>query len=777
MKKRMFVYFFIFTISVFHLSIPNVVFGQSQSFAEQVFTDYAELLQQENVRFSLLNALDFFKRDDIQETLLPIDMQIYLKSPLLLSGFEEFDEEFINLLSTDDDFQAFFGSELFYNVIISNEEINKLVELIEKTPAKLEIVSGDYQLGDTRKPLELSFVVVVKDRNDNPLSNIVVAFRVTKGTGGRPLPTTARTNSMGRAATTLTLGSESGIYQVEAKVVNFPSLTQTFTAAATDTIVGEVPEPNPKPTTLFIVSGSAQTGDPGTPLSEPFIVAVQDQYGNPLSGVTVKFSVTEETGGRLSHPLTPRTNADGIAATTLTLGPKPGANLVVATVEGITPNQTFMAIAIGSDDPEPAEPTATALSIVEGNAQQGHLGDQLDDQLVVKVYDQNGDPLKGVSVNFSVRNGSLTKTQVKTDQSGLAQTKLTLGQEAGITEVTASVNGIPWDVTFTATAIEPSRATTLAMVSGFSQENEAGEPLSEPFVVEVRDQYGNPLSGVTVVFSVTEGDGSLSHSTTPRTNSEGRAATTLTLGPKPGANWVEVIVADISSPLIFAATATFDEKDLDVNKDGFVNILDLTMVISLIILQDTQNVTDVEIFADVNNDGTVDITDMILVASELHSIAAAPSIHVLLQGGISTADVQKLLTQAKALPEAIQAYPIYQRGIVVLEQLLATLTEVPAVPEQTALLLNYPNPFNPETWIPYELSEATDVEVSIYTVDGRLVRTLTLGHQPAGLYQRKSRAAYWDGRNEFGERVASGLYFYTLTAGNFTATRKMLIRK
>ena len=79
---------------------------------------------------------------------------------------------------------------------------------------------------------------------------------------------------------------------------------------------------------------------------------------------------------------------------------------------------------------------------------------------------------------------------------------------------------------------------------------------------------------------------------------------------------------------------------------------------------------------------------------------------------------------------------------------MATLTEVPVVPKQTALLVNYPNPFNPETWIPYQLSEASDVTVSIYAVDGSLIRTLALGHQPAGLYQRKSRAAYWDGRNE-----------------------------
>ena len=99
------------------------------------------------------------------------------------------------------------------------------------------------------------------------------------------------------------------------------------------------------------------------------------------------------------------------------------------------------------------------------------------------------------------------------------------------------------------------------------------------------------------------------------------------------------------------------------------------------------------------------------------------------------------------------------------------------VPKETTLIANYPNPFNPETWIPYQLSEPADVTLSIYSVDGKLVRTLALGHQNAGIYQSKSRAAYWDGRNGLGERVASGLYFYTFTAGDFTVTRKMLIRK
>ena len=99
------------------------------------------------------------------------------------------------------------------------------------------------------------------------------------------------------------------------------------------------------------------------------------------------------------------------------------------------------------------------------------------------------------------------------------------------------------------------------------------------------------------------------------------------------------------------------------------------------------------------------------------------------------------------------------------------------VPEKTSLLANYPNPFNPETWIPYQLATPADVSISIYTADGKLIRTLNIGHQTVGIYQGKRRAAHWDGKNALGESVASGVYFYTLKAGNFSATRKMLIRK
>ncbi|MCE2401960.1 T9SS type A sorting domain-containing protein [Candidatus Poribacteria bacterium] len=95
----------------------------------------------------------------------------------------------------------------------------------------------------------------------------------------------------------------------------------------------------------------------------------------------------------------------------------------------------------------------------------------------------------------------------------------------------------------------------------------------------------------------------------------------------------------------------------------------------------------------------------------------------------------------------------------------------------TALLPNYPNPFNPETWIPYQLAESANVTIRIYSADGQLIRTLLLGQQAAGLYQHRSRAAFWNGKNDVGEKVASGLYFYQLQADNMSLLRKMVILK
>ena len=201
---------------------------------------------------------------------------------------------------------------------------------------------------------------------------------------------------------------------------------------------------------------------------------------------------------------------------------------------------------------------------------------------------------------------------------------------------------------------------------------------------------------------------------------------------------------------------------VDVNGDGVVNIQDLVLIASSF-GQAGENP------ADVNGDGAVNIQDLVLAAGAIGNAAAAPALHTESIGMLTSAEVKQWLSEAQRF---VLSDLTSQRGILFLEQLLAYM-----VPKETLLLANYPNPFNPETWIPYQLSKPAAVMITIYAANGRVVRQLALGHQPAGVYQSRSRAAYWDGRNAVGEPVASGLYFYTLTAGEFAATRKMLIRK
>ncbi|RKU29057.1 hypothetical protein C6499_09300 [Candidatus Poribacteria bacterium] len=203
----------------------------------------------------------------------------------------------------------------------------------------------------------------------------------------------------------------------------------------------------------------------------------------------------------------------------------------------------------------------------------------------------------------------------------------------------------------------------------------------------------------------------------------------------------------------------------DINDDGVVDIQDLRAV-------SNSFGTDDPIYpkTDVNNDGSIDIIDLLLVAAhfgESNSPEAPPTRFV-----IDTEDfemIEKWITEAHLVDDGSD---VFRQGIATLEHLINT-----TVPTETTLLPNYPNPFNPETWIPYDLAEDAKVHIDIYNLKGEAVRRLSLGFQTAGPYRTSSRAAYWDGRNAVGEPVASGIYFYTFQAGQFRATRQMVILK
>ena len=209
------------------------------------------------------------------------------------------------------------------------------------------------------------------------------------------------------------------------------------------------------------------------------------------------------------------------------------------------------------------------------------------------------------------------------------------------------------------------------------------------------------------------------------------------------------------------AAAIPDINPADVNRDGVVNILDLVVVAQGLGTENPE--------ADVNRDGVVNVFDLVQVAGAIGDDGAAPSASSLDLSNISVADVAKWLAQVRGLNIGDSTF---QRGIRFLEQLLAALT-----PEKTTLLPNYPNPFNPETWIPYHLAQEVEVAITIYDTKGTLVRRLALGNQSAGHYAERGKAAYWDGRNERGEAVASGIYIYQFRAGDYAASRRMVIVK
>ena len=165
---------------------------------------------------------------------------------------------------------------------------------------------------------------------------------------------------------------------------------------------------------------------------------------------------------------------------------------------------------------------------------------------------------------------------------------------------------------------------------------------------------------------------------------------------------------------------------------------------------------------DYDNDNDIDGDDLFLWIQQQNAApAAAQTPHEWLQ----------------QMKELDNPDPAWQLVIQLLEEQLIERRLLEPAPKKTVLLANYPNPFNPETWIPYRLAKAADVTLTIYAINGEVVRALALGHQSIGNYVNRSRAAYWDGRNAFGESVASGVYFYSLIADDFSATRKMLIAK
>ncbi len=564
------------------------------------------------------------------------------------------------------------------------------------------------------------------------------------------------------------------VLQNPTEIDKLVALMANTTPRSRDAVCQLPPQPTPEPrraTTLEKVSEKDLSGEVGETL-EPFVVGVLDQDGKPLQGIVVTFAITPPGNGRLSV-ISQTTDVYGQARTTLTLGSRAGTYSVTARAEGIPETQMFTATATPPPlppDPEPEPDPEPVVSMPPSTPKPS----------LPRMY-----WIEGNTIYHRPTGGQ--KTLFNTPQHGTLMGGLavdTVGQKVYWTEEKKG-DGTGWKDSHNHGRVRSANLNDL--------DGKTVETVREIFAVPLDIAVGTDKSDRRWVYW---------------TNSSKRIQR---IKVDRFGNSIETSFdgdfMEFPSALTPPNHIAFDQKSFRLywTEQGRIRGVAANGT--------GKRDTIVEGLGEL---GGIAVADGTVYWTEQTDTGPGT-----LQGAVKSMNEnsshRKLLAGLESIPQGIavdavggKVYWTTSRGYIqsvplggVIEPVVegnntravglavvsSSMDKMGAVPSAAApsispvvsventLLANYPNPFNPETWIPYQLSESADVSVSIYSVNGHLVRRLELGHQSAGVYRSRSRAAYWDGRNAFGERVASGLYFYTLTAGDFTATRKMLIRK
>jgi adhesin/invasin len=316
----------------------------------------------------------------------------------------------------------------------------------------------------------------------------------------------------------------------------------------------DLPTP-PDPASISILQGNGLTGRVGEQLDQPLVVQVLDVGGDPLENATV---VIELSSGS-AEPDTASTDALGQVTSEITLGSQVGETQGTARV--IQPESNlapagFTLVAVAA--------SASGLAMVSGDGQQGTAGTTLGAPLVVEVTDAFGNPIAGKRITWTVEGGgSVNDPSMLTDADGRSSVLRTLGPASGAQTTTASSEGLagsPVIFTHTATAGNPSN---VRIVSGNEQVALPGTTLPEPLVVEVVDGGGNAVVGAAVTWVVTAGGGSLAPPT-GTTDENGRASTSWTLGPGPGANAAQAVVSGVGEATFTATASAGDPADIRI---------------------------------------------------------------------------------------------------------------------------------------------------------------------------------------------------------------------
>jgi hypothetical protein len=312
---------------------------------------------------------------------------------------------------------------------------------------------------------------------------------------------------------------------------------------------GDVVLPNPVPATaITVLSGDLQVAPAGATLGQPLVVRVTDAGNRPVEGQAVAFTI--DAGGGQVTPGSAKTDADGQASATWTLGAAAGQQRVQAKVTGDGVPATLLVKFSASALPG----SGAALVIVSGDNQTAPVNSALHDSLVVRVVDGFGNPVAGATVQWTAGGGgSISPGTVLTDGDGKAGAERVLGNVAGPQSAAATSAGLN-PVSFTHTA-EAANPTTLVLVSGDGQIGSAGAPLADSLVVRLEDANGNGVGGKAITWIVATGGGSVRPGTVS-TNPNGLAKTQWTLGPSTTAsNLLNAVFSGVPS-VPFTATAS-----------------------------------------------------------------------------------------------------------------------------------------------------------------------------------------------------------------------------